>query len=64
MAGVASPDLTSLDRRVAEIIPRASDERWLKIPWRTDLLRARQDAHDTGRPIFMWLMDGDPLGCT
>ena len=34
------------------------------IPWRTDLWEARREAAAEGKPIFLWEMDGHPLGCT
>lgn len=49
---------------VAALLPSAEEDRWLETAWRTDLLRARREANATGRPMFMWLMDGNPLGCT
>jgi hypothetical protein len=54
----------TLDARIAAIRPTADEDRWLQIPWRSDLLQARQEADQAGKPLFMWLMDGDPLGCT
>lgn len=39
-------------------------EAWRSIPWRTSLLQARQEAAQQGKPIFVWAMDGNPLGCT
>ena len=60
----ANADGDSLDQRIAAILPKAEEEKWLQIPWRTDMLKARQEANEIGKPIFMWLMNGDPLGCT
>ena len=34
------------------------------IPWRTDLWEARREAAAAGKPIYLWEMDGHPLGCT
>jgi len=44
-----------------EIAPRAAEELWKKIPWKTSLLEARQVAAREGKPIFLWSMDGHPL---
>ena len=44
--------------------PRAEESAWLEIPWRTNLWQARIDAARTGKPIYLWEMDGHPLGCT
>ena len=42
----------------------AKDEPWLTIPWRIALLDAQKTAAKEGKPIFIWAMDGHPLGCT
>ena len=42
----------------------AEDEPWRTIPWRIALLDAQQTAAKLNRPIFIWAMDGHPLGCT
>lgn len=39
-------------------------ERWQKIPWRIDFLAARTEAFKERKPIFLWAMNGHPLGCT
>ena len=54
----------SLSELIAPLLPSEKENKWLRIPWRTDLLAARREASKQGKPIFMWLMDGDPLGCT
>ena len=48
---------------LADIQP-AADEPWRTIPWKTDLLDAQRMAAASNRPIFIWAMDGHPLGCT
>ena len=35
-----------------------------KIPWETSLTHAQRKAAIDKRPIFIWAMDGHPLGCT
>ncbi len=40
------------------------DEPWRTIPWNIDLLAAQKTAADEHKPIFIWAMDGHPLGCT
>ena len=42
----------------------AKDEPWLTIPWRISVLDAQKAAAKEGKPIFIWAMDGHPLGCT
>ena len=46
------------------IKPTKAEERWLQIPWRTQLWEARREAAAAGKPILLWEMDGHPLGCT
>lgn len=41
-----------------------SDQAWKSIPWQISLLAARQKAADRQKPMFIWAMDGHPLGCT
>ncbi len=36
---------------------------WASIPWRTDLWETRRLAREANKPIFMWAMNGNPLGC-
>jgi hypothetical protein len=55
---------SDLDAKIAPILPRPAEEKWLSIPWRTDLNQARQDAAREGKPMFFWIMNGDPMGCT
>ena len=47
----------------ARLVPGA-DEKWQTIPWKTDLLEARAFAAKEGKPVFLWSMNGHPLGCT
>ncbi len=37
---------------------------WRSIPWKTSVLEAQAIAAREGKPIFIWAMDGHPLGCT
>ena len=46
----------------AGVLPPA--EKWTQIPWETDLTAARQRAAREKKPLFLWIMDGHPLGCT
>ena len=39
-------------------------ELWRTIPWKTSVLAAQQTASKETKPIFIWAMDGHPLGCT
>lgn len=42
----------------------APDELWRTIPWKIDLLDAQRVAAREKKPLFIWAMDGHPLGCT
>jgi hypothetical protein len=48
----------------AAVAPRGEGERWKEIPWESDLWAAKQRAAREGKPLLMWVMDGNPLGCT
>lgn len=39
-------------------------EAWRTIPWKMAMLDAQATAAKEGKPIFIWAMDGHPLGCT
>ena len=51
-------------RRLHERLQPASDEPWRTIPWKIALLDAQRAAVKQNKPIFIWAMDGHPLGCT
>jgi hypothetical protein len=42
----------------------AEDVTWRLIPWRIELLAAQREAAAQNKPMFIWAMDGHPLGCT
>ena len=48
---------------VKEIIPSKVESAWLEIDWETDLWEARKEGARTDKPIYLWGMDGHPLGC-
>ncbi len=54
----------TLDQMIATVVPKADEDKWLTIPWRTNLMEARQESQRTGKPMFLWIMNGNPLGCT
>ena len=59
----AAPALKTADV-IAVIAPAKDEQAWLTIPWETDLTAARRKAVAQNKPIFLWEMDGHPLGCT
>jgi hypothetical protein len=58
-------DLTDVKfKELHQQLRPGKDEPWLTIPWRISLLDAQNVAAKEGKPIFIWAMDGHPLGCT
>ncbi len=51
-------------QRLHKLLRPAPDEAWRTIPWKIALLDAQRNAVDQQKPIFIWAMDGHPLGCT
>lgn len=47
----------------ASIKAKPEELRWTQIPWESDLWTARWKASRLHRPLFLWVMDGYPLGC-
>jgi hypothetical protein len=45
------------------VTARPEEMKWASIPWQTDLWEARRLAAVQDKPIFMWSMNGNPLGC-
>jgi hypothetical protein len=58
---LSADSLESIKRLIA---PSEDEQDWLSIPWETDLVVARAKAARDGKPVFLWEMDGHPLGCT
>lgn len=46
-----------------ETLTPSADEPWRTVPWRLSVLEAQRVAVESGKPIFIWAMDGHPLGC-
>ena len=61
----AVAQLTDEDIRAlhAELQPDES-ALWRTVPWQTSVLKAQQIAAEEKKPLFIWAMDGHPLGCT
>jgi hypothetical protein len=59
---VASLPAEQWSKLHAGVFPPA--EKWTEIPWETDVTAARRRAAREGKPLFLWIMDGHPLGCT
>jgi len=39
-------------------------DKWETVPWRTDFFDAQATSIRDRKPIFIWAMDGQTLGCT
>ena len=42
---------------------RTEEEAWTRIDWIGEMWKGRQRAQDLGKPMFIWAMNGHPLGC-
>lgn len=66
LAGRGDGDLTP-DRFKALhaiVVPKQSEDAWLKVAWLDDLWEARKVAAEKGKPIFIWNANGHPFGGT
>ena len=53
----------SLDEKVNAVLPTAAEDRWSGLGWQTNNAAARRDAQRQGKPLLLWVMNGNPLGC-
>lgn len=65
-ADVAAADApgATLAQRIASVVPTPAEEKFLTVPWRTNVMAARDEAQRAGKPLFLWIMVGNPQGCT
>ncbi len=63
-ATTTTVDTTQFQETLAFIRPKPSELRWQEIPWQTDIRAACRLAAEQHKPIFLWAMNGNPLGCT
>ena len=54
----------SFESRFELLLPRANEQKWREVGWRTNLEAARWEAQRLRRPVFLWIMVGNPQGCT
>ena len=67
MTSVASVAAELSEQRCRELVAElqpGNDALWRTIPWKLSVLEARGTALKENKPIFIWAMDGHPLGCT
>ncbi|MCY3682853.1 MAG: hypothetical protein OXH16_15740 [Gemmatimonadetes bacterium] len=60
----SAPALTDETFEVLFEACRPQKERWTDIPWIGGLWEGRQKAAREEKPLFIWAMNGHPLGCT
>ena len=51
-------------KRLESLEPTVTDDRWKAIPWMTNIMAARQRSAKEKLPILLWIMVGNPQGCT
>lgn len=61
--GATPIDPVTFRETMAFLTPNPDEMKWASIPWQTDLWEARKLARQQNKPIFMWSMNGNPLGC-
>ena len=54
--------LTDFEKLHKELQP-PKDELWRTIPWYVSIVEAQHAAAKSGKPIFVWVASGEPLGC-
>jgi hypothetical protein len=59
LGGLALSEFETLQQRLQP----SGGEAWRTIPWKTSLIEAQAEAARRGKPLFIWAMDGHPLGC-
>ena len=62
---LGSGDGITLDefRKLHERLKPPATELWRAIPWKVSLVEAQNLAAKERKPLFIWSMDGNPLGC-
>ena len=62
---VQDPELTpaTFEKLSAMFRPQPGECRFWDVPWQLSLGEARRKAAREGKPLFIWSMDGNPLGC-
>lgn len=59
----ASGPSDALGDAIRAVMPTVAENRYLAVAWRTDLTAARREAQEQRKPVFLWIMNGHPLGC-
>lgn len=56
-------DDRQFERLTQFIKPNGSEEKWRETPWIPSIHEGRKISARNNKPIFLWAMNGDPLGC-
>ena len=59
LQGLGEPEFKELHEKLKP----PTGEAWRSIPWTISLVEAQNTAAREKKPIFIWSMDGNPLGC-
>jgi hypothetical protein len=51
-------------QRLYKELQPSKEEVWRTIPWKISVSEAQAQAAREKKPVFMWSMDGHPMGCT
>jgi len=49
--------------RVSKFIKNPKADKWRKIPWIPSIWDGVEASQASNKPMFIWAMNGDPLGC-
>lgn len=64
-AHASAQELTQEEfRRLHAELQADADAPWRSIPWKISVLEGQRIAAEQKKPLFIWAMDGHPLGCT
>lgn len=54
---------TDFDTVFKFVSPREDESRWRQVTWIPSLWEGIKAAEEKKKPMFIWAMNGDPLGC-
>lgn len=63
LALAAPAPAQTFDEKLRTVLPSEAEDRWVALGWHTNLAEARQEAQRQGKPLLLWVMNGNPLGC-
>ena len=65
MASIKSDGLSTQQfKQLTQFIkPSTSEQKWRETPWIPNIHDGRKISVAKNKPIFLWAMNGDPLGC-